>query len=208
MVLTLFRTINSSKNECRRKLWFSFSVSDPNAQLNSRHVIGSCNMMKIEATKKSWARYSRRHQTQSSCKSFSMQRNHKGFHWGEKKWLWKYCHLITRITKQATWEPEPREYRTLDLGNIRLICLFCVYVCITLAITIHLFLKIYYYHILASPCYTMLICVSKVKHWHTWKKKKQMILSGSSHLWKRGEGTAWRTHHSRSHHNSGSIWGL
>lgn len=82
----------------------------------------------------------------------------QGISLGGKKWLWKYCHLITRITKQATWEPEPREYRTLDLGNIRLICLFCVYVCITLAITIHLFLKIYYYHILASPCYTMLIC--------------------------------------------------
>lgn len=41
-------------------------------------------MMKTAATKKSWARYSRRHQTQSSCKSFSMQRNHKGFQWGEK----------------------------------------------------------------------------------------------------------------------------
>lgn len=32
-----------------------------------------------------------------------------------------------RITKQATWEAEPWEYRTLDLGNIRLICLlFCI----------------------------------------------------------------------------------
>lgn len=33
-----------------------------------------------------------------------------------------------RITKQATWEPEPWEYRTLDLGHITLICLLCVYV--------------------------------------------------------------------------------
>lgn len=35
-----------------------------------------------------------------------------------------------RVTKQATWEPELWEYRTSDLGDIRLMRPFFVYMCV------------------------------------------------------------------------------
>lgn len=174
----------------------------PNAQLNPPHVTGSCSIMKAAAKTnqqiKSWARYSKQTPVTVVLQKFfnaaeppgiSERRERERKNDCEKKILPSH----PRVTKQATWEPEPWEYRAFDSGNIRQECLFCVYVrkkkqkpsaaTICLAVVC---LKIHDYDSSAFPCGETLICASHVRG----GKAEPNLQSGICHLWEGRWGAA------------------